>query len=84
MDDFIALRSLNAPEDDRVPVSGRNQGKMDADSLPALRRLYMQMGFVLHDHGIETLPQLQALLNSIAVKRTSGQASRAAIEEEKP
>jgi hypothetical protein len=72
MDQFIGNLSSQVPDGDHVPATAsKTEGGSDADSFPALRRLYMQMGFLLHDHGIETLQQLDSLLKSTALKDVS-------------
>jgi hypothetical protein len=72
MDQFIGDFFSNVADDDHVPgPANKHPSGLDAVSFSALRRLYMQMGFLLHDHGIETLPQLDSLLKSTALKDVS-------------
>jgi hypothetical protein len=72
MDDFSDLTPATRSGDDaRLFAASKKQPEGEADSFTALRRLYMQMGFLLHDHGIETLQQLDSLLKSTALKDVS-------------
>lgn len=62
----------NLPEDDQVLFTApKDLRGVEAQSFAALRRLYVQMGLLLHDHGIETLPQLQSVLKSAGINRVS-------------
>jgi hypothetical protein len=60
------------PEDDQVLFTANQDLRgLDAESFATLRRLYVQMGLLLHDHGIETLPQLESVLKSAGLNRVS-------------
>jgi hypothetical protein len=77
MDQFIGDLFSNVPDDDHVPgPANKHPSGLDAVSFSALRRLYMQMGFLLHNHGIETLPQLDSLLKSAALKDVSPEGAK--------
>jgi hypothetical protein len=66
----------NLPEDDHVPSSANKDfSALDVHSLAALRRLYVQMGFLLHEHGIQTLQQLESLLKSTRLKDIAPEAA---------
>jgi hypothetical protein len=55
MDQFINPTCSNLPEDYEGPCTdGEGSGGFDAHSFAALRRLYIQMGVLLHDHGINS------------------------------
>jgi len=60
------------PQDDEFLLSRHKElSGLDAHSFAALRKLYVQMGLLLHDHGIETLPQLESVLKSAGMNRLS-------------
>jgi hypothetical protein len=66
----------NLPKDNDVPFpANKDLSGSDAHSFAALRRLYVQMGFLLHEHGIQTLQQLESLLKSTPLKDGAPEAA---------